>query len=74
MIGLDILTEPCVTVFNIGCIIPTISLENTNTHLPTKYKADMFALPELECGWKFSLVWHRKYIIWILTQKSQSVG
>lgn len=50
MMGLNILTKLCVTIFNIGCIIPTISLENINTHLPTKDKADMFALPELEWG------------------------
>lgn len=44
MLDLDILTEVCVTVFNIGCIILIIPVENANIHLQTKHKAGVFVL------------------------------
>lgn len=58
MLDLEIWTKLCVTVFNIGWIISIIPMENANIRLQTKHQADMFALVEVERGWKFSLVWH----------------
>lgn len=50
MLDLEVLSKLFVTVFNIGWIIPIISMENANIHLQTKHQADVFALAEAECS------------------------
>lgn len=50
MLDLEILSKLCVTVLNIGWIIPIIPLENANIRLQTRHQEDVFALSEVECG------------------------